>query len=65
MEVASQFVKKRTPCIITLLDCTKAFEKCKFYILFQKLAERNLPPIAIRVLGFVMKNRQHGSSGVR
>ena len=57
MEVASHFVKRGTPCIITLLDCTKAFDKCKFDILFQKLAERNLPPIVIRVLIFVYEEQ--------
>ena len=58
MEVASHFVKKGTPCIITLLDCTKAFDKCKFDILFQKLAERNLSPILIRVLIFVYEEQK-------
>ena len=58
MEVASHFVKRGTPCIITLLDCTKAFDKCKFDILFQKLADRNLPPIVIRVLIFVYEEQE-------
>ena len=60
MEVASHFVKKGTPCIITLLDCTKAFDKCKFDILFQMLAGRNLHRIVIRVLIFVYEERQPG-----
>ena len=58
MEVASHFVRRGTPCIITLLDCTKAFDKCKFDILFQKLTERKLPPIVIRVLIFVYEEQE-------
>ena len=45
MEVASYFLRKGTPCIVTLLDCTKAFDKCKFDILFGKLVERGLPAV--------------------
>ena len=50
MEVASYFLRKGTPCIVTLLDCTKAFDKCKFDILFGKLVDRNVPAVVIRVL---------------
>ena len=39
-EVASYFLRKGTPCIVTLLDCTKAFDKCQFDILFKKLIDR-------------------------
>ena len=45
MEVASYFLRKGTPCIVTLLDCTKAFDKRKFDILFGKLVERGLPAV--------------------
>ena len=51
-------MRRGTPCIITLLDCTKAFDKCKFDILFQKLTKSNLPPIVIRVLIFVYEEQQ-------
>ena len=47
MEVASYFVRRGTPCIITLLDCTKAFDKCRFDIIFNKLLEKRLPAIVI------------------
>ena len=52
MEVASYFLRKGTPCIGTLLDCTKAFDKCKFDLLFKKLLDRNLKAIVVRVLIF-------------
>ena len=29
-EVASYFLRKGNPCIVTLIDCTKAFDLCKF-----------------------------------
>ena len=53
MEVASYFVRKGSPCIITLLDCTKAFDKCRFDLTFNKLLKRKIPAIVIRVLMFV------------
>ena len=37
MEVAAYFVRRGSPCIVTLLDCTKAFDKCRFDLIFQKL----------------------------
>ena len=49
-EVASHFLRKGTPCIVTLLDCTKAFDKCKFDILFRKLLDRRMPAIVVRTL---------------
>ena len=58
MEVASYFLRKGTPCIVTLLDCTKAFDKCKFDILFGKLLDRKLPAVVIRVLMFVYEEQK-------
>jgi hypothetical protein len=57
MEVANHFLRNGTPCIVTLLDCTKAFDKCSFYALFKKLCDKNLPPIVIRVLIFVYQEQ--------
>ena len=57
MEVANHFLRQGTPCIVTLLDCTKAFDKCSFHALFKKLIGKNLPPIAIRVLMFVYQEQ--------
>ena len=47
MEVAGYFVKRGTPIVTTLLDCSKAFDMCLFDKLFQKLIDRNLPAIVI------------------
>ena len=53
MEVASYFLRRGTPCIVTLLDCSKAFDMCEFSVLFQKLKKKGLPAIVIRTLIFV------------
>ena len=50
MEVSSHFVRQGTPVILTLLNCSKAFDMCKFSTLFQKLIDRKLPSIVIRML---------------
>ena len=56
-EVANYFLRNGTPCIVTLLDCTKAADKCSFLALFKKLADKNLPPIVIRVLIYVYQEQ--------
>ena len=43
--------------MMTLLDCSKAFDMCKFSILFQKLHEKNLPAIVIRTLIFIYEEQ--------
>ena len=57
METASYFIRKRTPVIATLLDCTMAFDKCRFDILFEKLLDRGVPPVLLRVLIFVYQEQ--------
>ena len=58
MEVASYFVRQGTPVIATLLDCSKAFDMCQFSTLFQKLVDRDLPPIVIRLLIYVYEEQE-------
>ena len=58
MEVASHFIRKGSPCIVTLLDCTKAFDKCRFDLIFSKLLSRNLPAVVVRVLVFVYQQQR-------
>ena len=57
MEVASYFLRRGTPCIVTLLDCSKAFDMCEFSVLFQKLKKKGLPAIVIRTLIFVYEEQ--------
>ena len=49
-EVVSYFMQRGTHPIMTLLDCSKVFDTCKFSILFTKLLKRNVPPIVVRAL---------------
>ena len=57
MEVAGYFLRRGTPCIVTLLDCSKAFDMCKFSLLFEKLHQKNLPAIVVRALIFVYEEQ--------
>ena len=57
MEVAQHFLKRGTPCMVTVLDCSKAFDMVKFSTLFRKLATAGLPPIIVRVLVFVYEEQ--------
>ena len=57
MEVANHFLRNGSHPILTLLDCTKAFDTCKFDVLFQKLLDRNLPAIVIRTLAVVYQEQ--------
>ena len=56
-EVANYFVKRGTAVNSCLLDCSKAFDKCKFDKLFQKLIDKGLPPIVIKVLVYVYEEQ--------
>ena len=49
-EVISNYVQNGNPVIVTLLDCSKAFDMCKFFTLFNKLFDRNIPTIVTRIL---------------
>ena len=57
LETASHFLRQGTPVIATLLDCSKAFDMCRFSTLFQKLIDRDLPPIVIRLLACVYEEQ--------
>ena len=57
MEVANHFLRGGTNPILTLLDCTKAFDMCRYDLPFLKLLYR-LPAIVIRTLIFVYQEQQ-------
>ena len=38
-EVTSYYLRRGTPCLVTLLDCSKAFDMREFSILFRKLKD--------------------------
>ena len=57
-EVAAHYVNSGTPVIATLLDCSKAFDKCEFVQLFQKLVDRGLPTIVVRMLIYIYTEQE-------
>ena len=50
MEVANHYMRNGTNPIMTLLDCSKAFDMCKYSILFRKLLKKGLPAVVVRTL---------------
>ena len=49
-EVATYFMRRGTAVTACLLDCSKAFDKCQFDKLFQKLVDKGLPAVVIQAL---------------
>ena len=58
IEVANYFMRRGTPVNACLLDCSKAFDKCLFSKLFQKLIAKGLPAVVIRVLIFMYEEQE-------
>ena len=56
-ELVNYFLKRGYNPIITLLDCSKAFDTCKFRILFTKLIDFRLTPIVVRTLMMVNEDQ--------
>ena len=56
-EVCTYFMRRGTAVTACLLDCSKAFDKCKFSVLFSKLIKKGLLAIVV-----YMKSRLVGSS---
>ena len=56
-EVTTYFMRRGTPVSACLLDCSKAFDKCRFDQLFSKLIDKGLPSIVVRVLIFIYEEQ--------
>ena len=56
-EVVNHFLRMGSHPIITLLDCSKVFDTCKFNILFSRLLDRGMPAIIVRVIIFVYEEQ--------
>ena len=50
-------MRRGTDVCCCLLDCSKAFDKCRFDKLFSKLIDKGLPPIVVRVLIFIYEEQ--------
>ena len=49
-EVVGHYLRNGSNPILTVLDCSKAFDTCRFSTLFEKLLDTGLPPIVVRTL---------------
>ena len=56
-EVTNYFMRRGTAVTACLLDCSKAFDKCRFDKLFSKLIEKGLPAIVVRVLIYIYEEQ--------
>ena len=58
MEVCDYYLKRGTPVLCVTLDCSKAFDKCKFDRLFDKLMKKNVPAILVRALVYIYEEQK-------
>ena len=56
-EVTTYFMRRGTAVNACLLDCSKAFDKCRFDKLFEKLIAKGFPPIVVRILIFAYEEQ--------
>ena len=61
-EVCDYYLKRGTPVICVTLDCSKAFDKCKFDKLFDNLMNKNVPAIVIRALVYIYEEQKKEAS---
>ena len=61
-EVTSYFMRRGTAVTACLLDCSKAFDKCRFDKLFDKFMAKGLPQWWSVYLSLCMKSRKDGSN---
>ena len=52
-EVVQHMLMGGIKLIVTVLDCCKAFDLCKFSLILKRLLDKGLPPIVVRVLAFI------------
>ena len=57
-EVTNYFMRRGTAVTACLLDCSKAFDKCRYDKLFSKLIDKGLPVIVVRVLIYIYQEQR-------
>ena len=57
-EVVQHLLRSGTNPIVTVLDCTKAFDLCKFSTLFRRMLDSGVPPIVVRCLIFMYQEQK-------
>ena len=56
-EVAGYYLRRGTAVSACLLDCSKAFDKCRFDHIFEKVLQKSIPPIVVRVLIYMYEEQ--------
>ena len=57
-EVLQYMLRGGISPIVAVLDCSKAFDKCKFNLLFKRLLDKGLPAVVVRVLVYMYMEQQ-------
>jgi hypothetical protein len=57
-EVVSYYKNNGSEIFACMLDCSKAFDKIRYDILFKKLLQRGVPPVIIRFIFYSYTNSQ-------
>ena len=52
-EVVQHMLRNGINPVVTVLDCSKAFDLCKFSLLFNRLLDKGFPPIVVRTLVYI------------
>ena len=58
LEVANYFMRTGTAVNACLLDCSKAFDKCRFDKLFSSMLSKSVPAVVVRVLVFAYEEQK-------
>ena len=56
-EVVGQYLQEGSYPLVVVLDCSKAFDLCKFDKLFTSVLEKGMPPIIVRVLMYMYEEQ--------
>ena len=56
-EIVQHYLKNGSHPIVTVLDCSKAFDTCRFSTLFSSLLDKGVPPIVVRVMMTVYEDQ--------
>ena len=56
-EVMGHYLRNGTNPIMTVLDCSKAFDTCRFSTMFTKLLDTGMPPIVVRTLMYMYQQQ--------
>ena len=56
-EVVQHYLRNGTQPIVTVLDCSKAFDTCRFSTLFARLVDKGVPPIVVRIMMTVYEDQ--------